>query len=170
MIYHGDAESTEFFDLPRNGKKLELSPHGESARPTVAESLEGKTLAYEGVDFVSGDADFGAEAEFSAVGEAGGGVVEGAGGVDLELEFGGVCFVGGDDAVAVFGGVVVDVGDGGVEVGDDFYGEDEVEVFGVVVVLCCFGEGDVVFAEDGVSGFAAAEFDTFFNEGLGDSC
>lgn len=87
------------------------------------------------VEFVGGDADFGAESEFAAVGEAGGDVVEDAGGIDAAEELFGGCVIGGDDDVGVMRAVVIDVGNGFFERADDFDGEDEIEVFGGPVFL-----------------------------------
>ena len=54
-----------------------------------------------GVEFSRGDADFGAEAEFAAIGELGRGVVQHDRRVYLTQEFFGRRFVSGDDGVGV---------------------------------------------------------------------
>ncbi len=116
------------------------------------------------MELVGGDADLGAEAEFAAVGEAGGDVVHDAGGIDGVEEFFRLGIVGGDDAVGVVGAVGVDVGDGGFHVRDDFDGEDFLEILGGPVFL---GGGDEI-GEDGEAFGAAAQLDFFGAEGGGD--
>src|SRR5690606_5591935 len=87
------------------------------------------------VQLLRGDADLGAEAELLAVHEAGGGVDEDRGGVDLLREAAGRPQVGGDDGLAVAAAVAGDVGDGGVERVDDPHGQLQVEELGGVVLV-----------------------------------
>ena len=110
----------------------------------ATEFFEGHGSA--GVELVGADADFCSKTELSTIGEAGGGVPEYTGGVDFELEF--LCgfFVFGDDAVGVVGAVVVDVLNGGVEIIDDLYREDVIEILSAPVSVRCRNR-PVVFAE-----------------------
>ena len=94
-----------------------------------------------GVEFVGGDADLGAEAEFAAVGEAVGDIVENAGGVDRAQEAFGGGLVFGDDGVGVMRAVGVDVIDRLIDRVHDFDRKDEVEVFRVPVLI---GGGDAI--------------------------
>src|SRR5690606_2616350 len=93
-------------------------------------------------------------------------IPEDTGAVDFELETGRGVGVGGDDAVGVVGAVVVDVGDGGVEIVDDFDGEDVVEIFGGPVLFG--GGGHVSDAGNGAEGVVAAQFHVLGDEGGGD--
>ncbi len=86
-----------------------------------------------GVDFAGADADLGSEAEAEAVGEAGAGVEENGGGVDLVEEAGSGGGVRGADSLGVGGAVLVDVVDSLVEGVYDAEGEGEVAVFGVPI-------------------------------------
>ena len=86
-----------------------------------------------GVELARADADLRPEAVAVAVGEAGGGVVVDAGGVDFPQEALGGLRVLGDDALRVARAVGVDVGDGRVQVVDDLHGEDELAVLRVPV-------------------------------------
>ena len=117
-----------------------------------------------GVELVGGDADLGAEAEFFAIGEAGGDVVKDTGAIDaVEERFcrGGV---GGDDAIRVMRTVVIDVGDGFLHRVDDFHGKDVVEILGAPVF---FGGRDEI--GDNLTALGAAtEFNIFFAKGAGD--
>lgn len=116
------------------------------------------------MELIGADADFRAEAEFAAVVEAGGGVPKDGGGVDAGEEgFGGLGVVG-DDGVGVVGAVGLDVVDGFIEAGDDFDGEDEVEIFCGPVL-----GGREGFAEEaGGFGFAE-EADALSAEGGGEA-
>ena len=62
--------------------------------------------------------DFGTKTISIAIGESGGGVDKGAGGVDTEAELGGVVRCFGDYCTGVVRGVGVDVGDCGLEGGE----------------------------------------------------
>ena len=109
-----------------------------------------------------GDADLGAEAEFAAIAEAGGGVDHHHGGADRlhEALRGGL--VGGGDDFGVVGAVAADVGDAGVEVVDHAHGEDQVEELGGVVVV----GRRVHVGYQGAAAFVAAQFDAALTQCL----
>ena len=115
-----------------------------------------------GVEFVGGDADLGAEPEFGAVGEGGGGVPEHGAGVDKAQEVAAVAVAFGDYGVGMVRAVVVDVLDGFVGAIDYLYGEDGREVFAVVVVFA--GGDDAVVVAAGAR--ATAEFDALQLQGF----
>src|SRR5699024_7297691 len=87
------------------------------------------------VDLVGGDADFGAEAIFEAVGKAGGGVDHHRAGVDLTQEAAAAGVVLGDDGVSVLRAVAADVLDRRIDAVDHADGEDRRQVFGLPVGL-----------------------------------
>src|SRR5579859_5346921 len=140
----------------------------ESSFPQLAVANDNELVAGQfleahrtaGVDFVGGNADLGAEPILAAVGEAGAGVPKHAGAVDFAQEFLGSRFVARDDRVAVGGPVFRNVIDGFVDVLDDAYGENEVEIFGVPIV---FGRGAGI-GDELASAFITAEFDLVFSE------
>src|ERR1700722_20719859 len=82
-----------------------------------------------------GDADLGAEAELSAVGELGRGVVQDDRRIDLLQEPLGHGPVLGHDAVGVMRAVGLDVVDRRIETVDDANGDDRVEIFGAPVLF-----------------------------------
>ena len=88
--------------------------------------------------FLGADSDFGAVAEFEAVGEAGGGVDVDHRCVDFVQEFLGVGVVVGDDRLGVFCVVAVDVRDRFVNRGNRFNGYDIVEILFSPVLFCRF--------------------------------
>ena len=91
------------------------------------------------MEFLGADSDFGAVAEFEAVGEAGGGVDVDHRCVDFVQEFLGVGVVVGDDRLGVFCVVAVDVRDRFVDRGNRFNGYDIVEILFSPVLFCrCF--------------------------------
>ena len=95
--------------------------------------------------------------ELLAVDEAGGGVDEDRGGVDLADEAVGGPQVVGDDRLAVAAAVAGDVGDGGVEGVDHPHRQLQVEELGGVVVVG--GDGRHPVAEDLAGGLVADQLD-----------
>ena len=91
-----------------------------------------------GVEFLGADSDFGAVAEFEAVGEAGGGVDVDYSCIDFVQEFLGMGVVVGDDCFGVFCVVVVDVCNRFVDGRDGFDGHDVVEILFSPVLFCRF--------------------------------
>ena len=87
-----------------------------------------------GVHAPGGDADLGAEAELSAVGELGRGVVQDDRRIDLLQEPLGHGPVLGHNAVGVMRAVGLDVVDRRIETVDDANGDDRVEIFGAPVL------------------------------------
>src|SRR5580704_13971119 len=81
------------------------------------------------VHAAGGDADFGAETEFAAVGELGRGVVQDDGRVDFSEEGPGRRLVLGDDAIGMMRAKSLDMIDRGLEAVDDPDGDDGVEIF-----------------------------------------
>lgn len=115
---------------------------GEVALPANDVLVGGEAFEADGaagVDLGCADAYLGSKAKAEAVGEAGAGIEEDGGGVDLVEEAGGGGGVGGADGFGVGGAIAVNVVDGVVEGGDDADGEGEVAVFGVPV--CDFADG-----------------------------
>lgn len=99
------------------------------------------------------DAQFGAEAEHTAVGEAGRGVDHDDGGVDVFREAFDRAVVLGEDRLGVVGRIRVDVRDRVVDRVDDAHADLEGEVFGApigCVGLEQFDVADVRFADDAV--------------------
>src|SRR5437016_620920 len=89
----------------------------------------GRAHGAAGVELVGADADFGAEAIFAAVGEAGAGVDHDAGAVHALDELVGGLGRGGEDRVGVAAAVVVDVVDRFVQGIDHLHRDDQREVF-----------------------------------------
>lgn len=87
-------------------RSLSPSPHRRlrlavTSHPILVTRELAQAHGAAGVEFVGGDADFGAEAEFAAVGEAVGDVVENAGGVDRAQEAIGSGLICSDNGVGV---------------------------------------------------------------------
>src|SRR3546814_4279730 len=129
-------------ELPRAALDRPVNPvrgcSGAGLAFAVDDELERGELAQAhgaaGVELLGRYADLGAEAELLAVDEAGGGVHDDGGGVDLAGEALCGSQVGGDDRLAVAGAVAGDVGDGGIEGVAHPHGQLQVEELGGVVV------------------------------------
>ena len=83
------------------------------------------------VQFLRANAEFSAQAEFEAVGEARRSIPVNDGGVDFALEFSGAGFAGGEDAFRVSAAMLFDVLDGFIDGADDFAVYDLIKVLGV---------------------------------------
>src|SRR5690348_2664717 len=88
-----------------------------------------------GVEPPGGNANFGTEPEFAAVGKLGRGIVEHDGRVDLAQELFRRFAVFGHDRVGVMGAIALDMRDGGVDAIDDANGQNGVQIFGAPVLL-----------------------------------
>ena len=120
-----------------------------------------------GVEAVGGDADFGTEAEFEAVGKAGTGVVEDGGGIDSGKELLGGVGVFGHDGIGVAGAAAVDPGDGCGGVGYDGDRDNVVVVFGGEVVVAGFDKRQAGSVEEGFGCGIDAQFNAFIMQGFG---
>src|ERR1700731_685943 len=87
------------------------------------------------MEFTGGNADFGAEAEFAAVGELGRRVMQNDRRIDLVEKFAGGTFVLGHDRIGVMRAVIVDMGDRLVDAVNNFGRNDRVLVFGIPVFV-----------------------------------
>src|SRR6185437_12536512 len=88
-----------------------------------------------GVEFAGGNADLGAEAEFSAVGELGRGVMQHDRRIDLVEKLARDSLVLGHDRIGVVRAMVVNMCDRGVDAIDHLGCDDRVLIFGVPVLL-----------------------------------
>ena len=103
------------------------------------------------MELVRADADFGAHAEFAAVGEPRGGVPVDRGGIHRGQEIfrrGGILR---DDAVAVSRSILVDVSCGSLGGRDQPAGNVEAEIFVVKLFFLAFGRGRIEFPPGGIA-------------------
>ncbi len=112
------------------------------------------------VQLVVGDADFGAQSEFEAVGEAGRCIDHHGSRIDLPQEAHRAGVVLGHDGVGMLRRIAVDVVYGLLQIVDDAHGEDGRQVFGRPVRFC--GGGQMRIAGQDAAGFRiAAQLDLF---------
>src|SRR6476469_6555406 len=137
MAWETDCDATDaLFNSATARAMLRSRPRLPGAVDAIFEA--GQLLRADraaGVKFPGGDADFRTEAEFAAIGELGGSVMQHDRRIDLVEEFarGGLVF--GHDRVGVVRAVVVNMGDRFSDAVDDLGGDDGVLVFGIPVFL-----------------------------------
>ena len=88
-----------------------------------------------GVEFACGNAYFRTETVAESVGKSGGGISVDSGGIDEGHESLCRCIVFRKYAVRVVGAVTVDVTDGFFCAADEFYGENQVGIFFVEIII-----------------------------------
>src|SRR5665213_390108 len=123
-----------------------------------------------GMKLSGGDADFGAEAEFAAVGELGRCVVQHDRRIDLVEEFAGSIRVFGHDRIGVVRTVVVNMRDRFVEPVDDFGGDDCILVFGIPVFVGSRLHPDIGALHGGVAAYLATGIDQHLDQRLEMGC